>query len=87
METLKEKFDNDFDVWTFLEVYMTDYTQSDYVAWIDDIDCVLHGEKTTEEVTWLDGATREEMLAEQNRMMRIILEDAFRNYINENYPE
>ena len=64
---------------------MSDYYHSDYIAWIDDIDCVLNGEKTAEEVD-LEGSSEEELIAERNRMMRIVLEDAFRNYIDEHYP-
>lgn len=81
---LKEKFDQSFDEWTFIEVYMTDYYHSDYIAWIDDIDCVLDGEKKPEEVG-LEGSTKEELISERNRLMRIVLKDAFNNYIEQNY--
>lgn len=81
---LKEKFDQSFDEWTFLEVYMTDYCHSDYIACIDDIDCVLNGEKEPEDCN-LENYTKEELINERNRMMRIVLEDAFKNYIELNY--
>lgn len=82
---LKEKFDQSFDEWTFLEVYMTDYYHSDYIAWIDDIDCVLDGEKTLEEVGMESSTTINELEEERNRLMRIVLKDAFNNYIEQNY--
>ena len=81
---LKQNFDQSFDEWTFLEVYMTDYYHSDYIAWIDDIDCVLNGEKEPEDCD-LENCTKEELINERNRMMRIVLEDAFKNYIELNY--
>ena len=81
---LKQNFDQSFDEWTFLEVYMTDYYHSDYIAWIDDIDCVLNGEKEPEDVG-LEDSSKEELISERNRMMRIVLEDAFKNYIELNY--
>ena len=81
---LKQNFDQSFDEWSFLEVYMTDYYHSDYIAWIDDIDCVLNGEKEPEDVG-LEGSSKEELISERNRMMRIVLEDAFKNYIELNY--
>lgn len=81
---LKEKFDKEFDEWTFLEVYMTDYYHSDYIAWIDDIDCVLDGEKDPEDVG-LEGSSKEELISERNRLMRIVLKDAFNNYIEQHY--
>lgn len=81
---LKQNFDQSFDEWTFLEVYMTDYYHSDYIAWIDDIDCVLDGEKEPEDCG-LENCTKEELINERNRMMRIVLEDAFKNYIELNY--
>lgn len=81
---LKEKFDQSFDEWTFLEVYMRDYYHSDYIAWIDDIDCVLNGEKEPEDCN-LENYTKEELINERNRMMRIVLEDAFKNYIEQHY--
>ena len=82
---LKEKFDKAFDEWTFLEVYMTDYYHSDYIAWIDDIDCVLDGEKTLEDVEMESSTTINELEEERNRLMRIVLKDAFQNYIELNY--
>ena len=81
---LKQNFDQSFDEWSFLEVYMTDYYHSDYIAWIDDIDCVLNGEKEPEDCD-LENCTKEELINERNRMMRIVLEDAFKNYIELNY--
>lgn len=81
---LKEKFDQSFDEWTFLEVYMRDYYHSDYIAWIDDIDCVLNGEKEPEDCN-LENYTKEELINERNRMMRIVLEDALKNYIEQHY--
>lgn len=82
---LKEKFDKEFDEWTFLEVYMTDYYHSDYIAWIDDIDCVLDGEKTLEDVGMESSTTINELEEERNRLMRIVLKDAFNNYIEQHY--
>ena len=81
---LKEKFDKEFDEWTFLEVYMTDYYHSDYIAWIDDIDCVLDGEKKPEDCD-LENCTKKELINERNRLMRIVLKDAFNNYIEQHY--
>lgn len=81
---LKEKFDQSFDEWTFLEVYMTDYCHSDYIACIDDIDCVLNGEKEPEDCD-LENYTKKELIVMRNRMMRIVLEDAFKNYIEQHY--
>ena len=82
---LKQNFDQSFDEWTFLEVYMTDYYHSDYIAWIDDIDCVLDGEKTLEDVEMESSTTINELEEERNRLMRIVLKDAFQNYIELNY--
>ena len=81
---LKQNFDQSFDEWTFLEVYMTDYYHSDYIACIDDIDCVLSGEKEPEDCD-LENYTQKELIDMRNSMMRTVLKDAFKNYIELNY--
>lgn len=81
---LKQNFDQSFDEWTFLEVYMTDYYHSDYIAYIDDIDCVLNGEKEPEDCD-LENYTKKELIDMRNSMMRIVLKDAFKNYIEQHY--
>lgn len=42
--------DFEFDEQGFLETYMTDYTHSDEIAAIDDIDCWWNGELTDEDM-------------------------------------
>lgn len=87
---MENKFD--FDEWEFLEEYMTDYGHSDRIAEIDDIDCYLedgakHPDYESGRFRWLDEMSRNEMIAERKRLIRLVLSEAFTNYLNRYYPE
>lgn len=78
-----------FDEWLFLEIYMTDYTRSDEIAWIDDIDCVLHDEcddEKRERLSEYYEMSLNQLHEKRNFLMRDVLEDAFMNYLDEHYP-
>ena len=89
----KNEFDGSFDEWLFLEIYMTDYYHSDEIAAIDDIDCYLndggvnHPDYASGRFAWLEDYSVKALHNERNRLMRSVLEDAFKNYINTQYPE
>lgn len=79
-----------FDEFEFLEKWMSDYYHSDYIAWIDDIDKVLDNDWEEVDREFLKDyleMPKDELLKERARMMRIVLTDAFENYLNKNYPE
>lgn len=88
----KDEFDSSFDEWLFLEIYMTDYSHSDEIAAIDDIDCYLndggvnHPDYASGRFLWLEDYSVKALQSERNRLMRACLQDAFKNYIDKHYP-
>lgn len=80
---------SEIDEWSFLETWMRDYTHSDEIAYIYDIDKVLDEEVEDDEREFLQeylSMTTYELEQEKSRLMRIVLEDAFKNYLDANYP-
>lgn len=80
----------EIDEWTFLEKWMRDYYHSDEIAWIGDIDKVLDGDFEDDEREFLQeyiDMPTNELEEEKKRLTRIVLEDAFQNYLDTNYPE
>lgn len=90
-ELVKNHVGNILDEWTFLEVWMRDYYHSDEIAEIDDIDCMLKkdadGEKMERLLEYYGNSTIKEIFSLRNRLMRCVLEDAFKNYLDTNYPD
>ena len=89
----KDEFDSSFDEWLFLEIYMTDYSHSDEIAAIDDIDCYLNDGGVNHpdyasgpELETMPHAQIKALQSERNRLMRACLQDAFKNYIDKHYP-
>lgn len=88
----KSKFDSCFDEWQFLETYMTDYSHSDDIASIDDIDCYLangrnHPDYASGRFAWVEDYNSKSLLqVERNKLMRVCLEEALTNYIDKHYP-
>lgn len=79
----------DFDEQSFIEQYHPDYNCNE-IAYIDDIVKLLNGEaeegdaaSTGEFADWSEEALEEELA----RLQREVLEEAFQNYLNINYPE
>lgn len=83
--------DSYLDDFAFLERYLPDYTSSREILAIDDISCVLDNDIFDEEKRellqregYLD-MTSDELRAEYNRLMRIVMRRAFNEYIRINY--
>ena len=80
----------EFDEQSFIEQYHPNYN-CQLIADSDDIAKVLHNDYDEEQEEYLreEGyfdMTIDELKAEQARIDRKILEDAFENYLNTRYP-
>ena len=79
----------EFDEDLFLENYYPDYFHSDEVAELGDIAKVLDDdyEDDDECVQEYLNTPKEELQREYDELMRSLLEKAFENYLNTNYPQ
>lgn len=80
-----------FDEQSFVEQYHPNYNCQE-IADSDDIAKVLHNDYDEDQENYLREAgyfdmTIDELKAEQARIDRSILEDAFENYLNTHYPQ
>lgn len=81
----------EFDEQRFIELYHPNYNCQE-IADSDDIAKVLHNDYSPDQEEYLREAgyfdmTIDELKAEQAKIDRSILEDAFENYLNIHYPQ
>ena len=69
----------------FLEKYMSNYSGSDYIGWMEDICCYFyeHGaDPDRDEGLLADYGSEDEMISEYKRMAEICYEEAMYNFIH-----
>lgn len=86
-----ERDEFNFDEQRFIELYHPNYNCQE-IADSDDIEKVLNNDYDSEQEEYLRDAgyfdmTIDQLKAEQSRIDRQILADAFENYLNERYPQ